>query len=69
MAKTIIELDGKKYQVVKAKGKSCAGCAFFRNECECTRPLFPEKPPCIDYDDLKYFSFHILKEIKNGTKK
>ncbi len=67
MAKTIIELDGKKYQVVKAKGRPCAGCAFLREEFECTYPLFPEQAPCIDYDDFENNSFHVLKEIDNGT--
>lgn len=66
MAKTIIEYRGKRYQVVKSKGSPCAGCAFL-DDCECTYPLFPEHVPCIYYD-IEYKSFHILKEIKNGTK-
>ena len=67
MTKTIIEYRGKRYQVVKSKGTPCAGCAFLEKECECTYPLFPEHAPCIDYD-IEYKSFHVLKEIKNGTK-
>lgn len=67
MAKTIIEIDGKRYQVVKSKGAPCAGCAFLKDKYECIYPNVPEYAPCIEYD-VEYKSPHVLKEIKNGTK-
>ena len=62
MAKTIIEYRGKRYQVVRLKSVDlsciCKGCAFEGEQCE---------HPCYDYDDNSSF-YHILKEIKNGTR-
>lgn len=63
MAKTIIEWNGKRYQVVRLKdvdlSDTCKGCAL--------EAIYPCGSPCYDYD---YNSiYHILKEIKNGTKK
>ena len=64
MAKTIIEYRGKRYQVVRLKevdlSDVCKGCALEgeRHDFGC---------PCIVFDDGSKF-YHVLKEIKNGTK-
>ena len=67
MAKTIIEWNGKRYQVVRLKdvdlSDTCKGCALDADN----KSGYPCGCPCYDYD---YNSiYHILKEIKNGTKK
>lgn len=64
MAKTIIEYRGKRYQVVRLKevdlSDVCKGCALEGERYVCG-------DPCSDYDINNDF-YHILKEIKNGTK-
>ena len=68
MTKTIIEINGKRYQVVRLKevdlSDTCKGCAFH----DCTEYDYACGTPCCDYDDNSNF-YHILKEIKNGAKK
>lgn len=64
MSKTIIEYRGKRYQVVRLKevdlSDVCKGCALEGERYDCGNP-------CCDYNDIGNL-FHILKEIKNGTK-
>ena len=68
MAKTIIEWNGKRYQVVRLKdvdlSDTCKGCALDADN----KSGYPCGCPCLDYDNNSNF-YHILKEIKNGTKK
>lgn len=66
MAKTIIEVNGKRYQVVRSKCKErpCEGCAFLKGKIECTHPTSPEYAPCLDYDNYDAEIYHILKELK-----
>ena len=67
MAKTIIEYRGKRYQVVRLKTvdlyNTCMGCALDASN----KSGYPCGCPCCDYDDNSNF-YHVLKEIKNGTK-
>ena len=69
MAKTIIEVDGKRYQVVRSENPKypCRGCAFLKGKICCIYPTSPEYSPCIDYDNYELNIYHILKPIDNGT--
>lgn len=63
MAKTIIEYQGKRYQIVTLKEEllndRCKGCAFAGDAgCQIL---------CYEFNYNSNYS-HILKEIKNGTK-
>jgi hypothetical protein len=64
MAKTIIEWNGKRYQVVRGldqRDDICLGCAF-EGTTEC---VTDEGLLCNEFDS-KYY--HIFKLIDNGTK-
>lgn len=64
MAKTIIEWNGKRYQVVKGLDQRkdiCSGCAFDQTlECVTQNGML-----CNEFDSEYY---HIFKLIENGTK-
>lgn len=63
MARTIIEIEGKKFQVCQSEFEThpCKGCYFFNDE-----TLFPtcgEYIPCLVFDYNSEYN-HILKEIQ-----
>lgn len=61
MARTIIEIEGKKYQVCRSMSElnPCEGCSFFQEFIGCPGYI----PPCFQYDNATEES-HILKQIK-----
>lgn len=62
MAKTIIEIEGKRFQVCRsAWGKiPCIGCYFYDNENMITTC---KKMPCLEFDSNSEY-YHILKELQ-----
>lgn len=60
MARTIIEIEGKKLQVCLSKSNvnPCEGCYFFQGFIGCPGYI----PPCFQYD-IATGELHILKQI------
>lgn len=63
MARTIIKIEGKRFQVCRSEFETlhpCKGCYFFNDEkipnCEIDRP-------CLEFDNNSEY-YHILKELK-----
>ena len=61
MARTIIEINGKKFQVCenRVKRDPCRGCIFFDGVLSnCPGPV----PPCFEFDDATG-TLHIIKTV------
>lgn len=63
MARRIIEIDGKKFQVCISKSVSnpCKGCYFLDNEN--MMRICKKNMPCLEFDYNSEY-FHYLKELQ-----
>lgn len=63
MTRTVVDIEGKKYEVRRNHNKThpCAGCCFFNDVTMI--PTCSKDMPCLEFDYNSVY-YHILKELQ-----